>query len=726
MLGHKKHSGRNRNKARNKTSIATRHNRHNKNSSNMRCKPITGRSLQNTAIAICKRRIRGLRICCKIRGKRRDSRTKRFVLQVGSTLIKTFSMSCPWRRLLKGPEKMAILTQRVAPMRTHLIIGTLICLASAPMLFATTYYVDALNGNDRNQGISQDAPWRTLAKVNESSFSPGDTILLRRGSVWREQFNFPSSGTSAAPITIDAYGNGPLPVVSGADLVDRAAWSQTSSASIWETRVEFQPQVVIFDGLKGHRKSSIAAISAALDWAWESGTLHVFSSANPAQAYQRPGIEYGVRPSAINFTGRSFLILKNIEATGANAIPYGEGAGIWAITVHLEGPTASHLVISKVSVLNGAGDGIHIENADESTVDSAVVHDNEGAGIEFYHSNGKFPVKSGTITNNDVHHNGFNGIFVVGCPRKERCRSVVYPEGLTVTGFNITGNTVHDNGAGIYLHETNDSLVANNTAYSNNNISRRGEGYCVGLSGSSSNVVEKNNCYQARLSGIELSIDTGIPPFGSSNNIIRYNTVHDDGSHGIFTNYVPSQNNKIFYNLIYNHPAGSCIMANYKGHEIFNNTCYNSKIGIHLYVSSTTQHTGNIAVKNNLILHSSQYQVLVEQGVEGPFEFANNLYSLDGEGKFNWKGTPVSFGEWQRVAELDTNSILADPKLAAAIPTEPHDFAPSLASQAIGHGADLGPDNNLALSPTLHWPADIKLLPQEQGRWDIGAFHHLR
>ena len=595
----------------------------------------------------------------------------------------------------------------------------------APSLCATTYYVDSTRGDDQNRGISPDAAWRSLGRVNQSSFAPGDVLLLRRGGIWREELDFPSSGNVNAPITIDAYGSGNLPVISGADLADARSWSQ-AAASAWQCAVKTQPNVVIFDGVKGHKKSTLGELAELLDWTWDSGNLYVFSPVNPASTYQHPGIEYGARMSAINLTGRSFIVLKNVQASGANAIPYGEGAGIWAITVHLEGPTPSRLKISNVVVDNGAGDGIHIENADQASVDSAVVSDNEGAGIEFYHSNGKFPFTSGAITNNEVHHNGFNGIFVVGCPRAERCRSMVYPEGLTIRGINITGNTVHDNGAGIYLHETNDSLVANNTAYSNTNTTRRGEGYCVGLSGSSSNIVEKNNCYQARLSGIELSIDTGKPPFGSSDNIIRYNTVHDDGSHGIFTNYVPSHHNRILYNLVYNHPAGSCIMANYMDHEIFNNTCYNSKIGIHLYISSTTQHTGQISVKNNLILRSSQYHVLVEKGVEGPLDFTNNLYSVDGEGKFNWRGSPLSFTEWRSLAGLDADSFVADPKLVAAVPAEPRDFAPSTASQAVGHGADLGADNKMALAPNLKWPTDVTFLTQESGRWDIGAIHHLR
>ena len=595
-----------------------------------------------------------------------------------------------------------------------------------PPLWSVTYYVDSSGGDDHNNGTSMNSAWRTIAKINASKFSPGDILLLRRGSVWHEQLNFPSSGTAEAPINIDAYGTGELPLISGADPVDGRSWQRAngSAAAVWQSAVATQPNIVLFDGAKGNKKSSIAELASPLDWSWLSGTLYVFSAEDPSSSYTHPGIESGARPSGINLTGMSYVSLKNLKISGTNAIPYGEGAGIWAITVHLQGPTPGNLNISKVTVLNGAGDGIHIENADRCTVDSTVVRDNDGAGIELYHSNGKFPISSAAITNNQVHHNGFNGIFIVGCPRAERCRSVVYPDGLTVTGVKILGNTLHDNGAGIYLHETNDSLIANNTAYSNNNTSRRGEGYCVGLSGSSSNIVEKNNCYQARLAGIELSIDTGKPPFGSSNNIIRYNSVHDDGTHGIFTNYIPSQGNKILYNLIYNHPQGSCIMANYIGHEIFNNTCYNSRIGIHLYVSSTTQKTANISVRNNLILRSSQYTVLIEKGVEGAFEFTNNMYSLDGQAKFNWKGAQLRFKEWRTVTGLDGNSLLADPQLASLDPTLPRDFAPLTTSQAIGHGTDLGDDSRMALSPTGRWPEDVKLLPQEPGRWDIGAFRH--
>jgi len=603
----------------------------------------------------------------------------------------------------------------------------LLCCAASPYSSGASYYVDSREGNDANNGTSPASAWRSLAKINSAKFSPGDSVLLRRGSVWREAITFPSSGSQNGAITIDAYGTGELPIISGADLVAPSAWAASNSATpnIWQAPVTAQPNVVLFDGAKGNKKSKLGELAASRDWYWSSSTLYVFVTDSPATTYTHPGIESGARASGLDLTGRSYIAVKNVVVSGANAVPYSEGAGIWAITYHLDGPTPANLEISHVTVNNGAGDGIHIENAEGTVIDSSAVHDNEGAGIELYHSNGKFPITSGTISNNDVHHNGYNGIFIIGCPRAERCRSVVYPEGLAITGLKILGNRVHDNGAGIYIHQTNDSLVSGNVAYANTNTSHRGEGYCVGISGSSRNIIEKNECYQARLSGIELSIDTGKPPFGSSDNVIRYNVIHDDGAHGIFTNYVPSQHNRILYNLIYNHPQGSCIMANYVGHEIYNNTCYNSKIGIHLYVSATTRETGNISVKNNLFAHDSVAHVVIEKGVDGPFDFSNNLYDSDGGSAFNWKDSNTNFSQWRTTTNIDKDSLIADPQFSVASPSRPADFVLAPTSPALGHGVDLGSDNHMALSPSV-WPTQVLLVAQQPGRWDIGALRRTR
>ncbi len=81
------------------------------------------------------------------------------------------------------------------------------------------YYVDYQNGNDQNNGRSQGKAWKTISKVNSSTFLPGDQVLFRRGQTWRETLVPPSSGTSGHPIVFGAYGRGALPILTGSDPV---------------------------------------------------------------------------------------------------------------------------------------------------------------------------------------------------------------------------------------------------------------------------------------------------------------------------------------------------------------------------------------------------------------------------------------------------------------------------------------------------------------------------
>ena len=85
---------------------------------------------------------------------------------------------------------------------------------------ASTFYVDALRGSDSNAGILPSAAWKTLEKVNEKRYQPGDRILLRCGSRWKGQLVLSSSGKKGAPIVIDKYGRGVLPRIDGEGIVE--------------------------------------------------------------------------------------------------------------------------------------------------------------------------------------------------------------------------------------------------------------------------------------------------------------------------------------------------------------------------------------------------------------------------------------------------------------------------------------------------------------------------
>ena len=95
---------------------------------------------------------------------------------------------------------------------------------------AATYYV-SMTGNDTSDGLTLVTPWRSIAKVNASSFVPGDTVYFKRGDVWHEELLVPSSGSVGNPLTIAAYGTGTNPVFSGADVVttfSSMGWTEKS------------------------------------------------------------------------------------------------------------------------------------------------------------------------------------------------------------------------------------------------------------------------------------------------------------------------------------------------------------------------------------------------------------------------------------------------------------------------------------------------------------------
>ena len=99
--------------------------------------------------------------------------------------------------------------------------------ASAAMYYVANAGNDSCDGTSQTIGSSGACAWKTIAKVNASTFSPGDSILFNKGDAWREQLTVPSSGSAGNPITFGAYGSGEKPIFSGADVI--SSWTSEAS-----------------------------------------------------------------------------------------------------------------------------------------------------------------------------------------------------------------------------------------------------------------------------------------------------------------------------------------------------------------------------------------------------------------------------------------------------------------------------------------------------------------
>ena len=86
----------------------------------------------------------------------------------------------------------------------------------------TTYYIDSAAGNDSSNGTSVQTAWKTLTKVNGTSFQPGDSVLFKSGGSWTGQLNITHSGSAGNVITYTSYGEGAKPIINGAGSVEAA------------------------------------------------------------------------------------------------------------------------------------------------------------------------------------------------------------------------------------------------------------------------------------------------------------------------------------------------------------------------------------------------------------------------------------------------------------------------------------------------------------------------
>lgn len=98
-----------------------------------------------------------------------------------------------------------------------------------------TYYIDATNGNDANNGNSESTSWKTLGKVNENTFNPADKILFKSGEVWNGQLLLKGSGSEGKPIIVDSYGTGNKPIFNGGGVTENDGTTvRLKNGSYWE------------------------------------------------------------------------------------------------------------------------------------------------------------------------------------------------------------------------------------------------------------------------------------------------------------------------------------------------------------------------------------------------------------------------------------------------------------------------------------------------------------
>ncbi len=108
-----------------------------------------------------------------------------------------------------------------------------------PVDVQTEFYI-AAQGNDGNPG-TKDAPFKSLQKLQGLQLKPGDIVYFARGSSFHGGVIIDDKGTSEAPITLTAYGEGHMPKFTNTNI-------NHLNGNIFQVRGSY----IIIDGLYFH------------------------------------------------------------------------------------------------------------------------------------------------------------------------------------------------------------------------------------------------------------------------------------------------------------------------------------------------------------------------------------------------------------------------------------------------------------------------------------------
>jgi hypothetical protein len=167
------------------------------------------------------------------------------------------------------------------------------------------FYIDARSGNDAGNGNTLKTPWRTLKKINETVFRPGDQILFRSGQSWTGQLNPKGSGSQKMPIIISNYGIGKKPLIAGNGVANGTLYLYNQQ--YWEiSNLE----------LTNYNAAEEGGQSLA-NWEEHNRTIYAMPVLSPQLVNQNTP-KYGIYVAGEDAGELAHLYFKNLEVHGVN------------------------------------------------------------------------------------------------------------------------------------------------------------------------------------------------------------------------------------------------------------------------------------------------------------------------------------------------------------------------------------------------------------------------
>ena len=362
---------------------------------------------------------------------------------------------------------------------------------------AATFYVDSVAGSDNNDGMSAAKAFKSLYKVSQKYFQPGDSLLFKSGATFSGSLTLKGDGTAAQPIKVGSYGSGAKPIIKarGENAVTvKAVHISIENLQITNPNGVLGMYVMAF--LPGENKNiSIKNCdffdinTGKTNMEFATGAIHVMAS--------------GLDPAWFDGFTIENNTMKNVSR-----------CGLWFTTQWANRP---------------GGWGFNTYKSD---------------------TDGWYPAKNVVVRGNKLDNIGGDGLVIHGALAPLMERNTVY------RFYNCTA-AQHSGSAGIWVHSTNDAVIQYNEVGYGYLKAGQIDGEAFNIDIGNKNTTVQYNYSHNNTAGFLLMCN--IKEAVSTGHTVRYNVSINDyddytynfGFPGIFMITGDIKNSKIYNNTIY-------------------------------------------------------------------------------------------------------------------------------------------------------------------------------
>jgi len=564
------------------------------------------------------------------------------------------------------------------------IILTIVLSILIQFAFATDYYVSSSTGNDSNDGLTTSTAWKTLTKIRQATFIPGDIIHFKRGDLWKEGKGLfiDEQGTAANPIIFTDYGSGDLPEISLIETLDNNLPWVDEGNNIWSIVLDDNlvtnsaiPWWTYYHKLKRLFINGAEVLGAAVGYDEELGTnipdqvqflykgfndrlLKVYTTTNPNNLLIELSFEqYPIHIQKYGTETPMHIIVENFKTIG------GDIASVYVAKGH-------HIIVRNIEAGTYAQHGIDIGantsyiTVDNCIIDSKYTFDYTEAGVGYKSNRGPS-----------------EGFYIRGGDHIEFMNSIV----KNFTHANINVGKSSDTNSSEY-NKIHDNITSSNLAYGGRTVIEDGTHYLeyynntIDGSGVQNQFNGQNNHYHHNIiknvrssslthyhSGWGISVSPYSNGEDAIDNIFENNIIMDCESGGITiqnSEFAVVANNIFRNNILINNGK---FVAHFTGFTQNQSSNIDLAIKIQDRYDWTNQQfvapfTSGNTFQNNIIYNSSNP--------------AKILYHLDNSDPNGWTTLKITVAEFNNQNgqhnDIISNNIEADPKFIDLINGDYH------------------------------------------------------